>query len=60
MSTVLTEKRDAIGIITINRPKQLNSLDSATRRAIADACKAFEADPDVAVMAAGVGAGFAR
>ena len=60
MTTVLTEKRDAIGIITINRPKQLNSLDSATRSGIADACKAFEADSGVAVMAAGVGAGFAR
>ncbi len=50
MSTVLTEKRDAIGIITINRPAQLNSLDSATRRGIADACKVFEADPDVRVV----------
>ena len=43
MSIVLTEKRYAIGIITINRPKQLNNLNSEIRTALADACEAFAA-----------------
>ena len=40
-----TERR--IGLITLNRPKQLNALNDALMDQLGDALMAFERDPDV-------------
>ena len=47
---LLTEKRDGIGVITLNRPKVLNALNSALMRELGDALTAFDKDEDIAVM----------
>ena len=44
---ILTETRQRVGLIRINRPKQLNALNPRTMIELADACAAFDADPDV-------------
>ena len=44
MSGVLTETRDDILIVTINRPDRRNSVDRDTAQALYDAFKAFDAD----------------
>lgn len=47
---VLIEKRGAVGILTINRPKVLNALDLPTCEAIDAAFAELEADRDVRVI----------
>ena len=47
---LLTDKRDGIGVITLNRPKVLNALNSALMRELGEALTAFDGDDDVAVM----------
>lgn len=49
MSVVLTETRGPVRIITINRPEKRNAVDGETARALYDAFKAFDADPDAKV-----------
>lgn len=44
---ILTEVHERVGLIRINRPKQLNALNPKTMVELADACAAFDADPDV-------------
>jgi enoyl-CoA hydratase len=44
---ILTETRDRVGLIRINRPKQLNALNAETMAELTHACGAFDADPDV-------------
>ena len=44
---VLTEVHDHVGLVRINRPKQLNALNPKTMDELTDACLAFDADPDV-------------
>ncbi len=44
---ILTETRQRVGLIRINRPKQLNALNPKTMIELADACATFDADPDV-------------
>jgi enoyl-CoA hydratase len=44
---VLTETRQRVGLVRINRPKQLNALNPKTMLELADACAALDADPDV-------------
>ena len=50
MANVLVEKRDKIGIVTVNRPEQLNSMNSATRSEMAKAFEIMEEDSDVSVV----------
>ena len=44
---VLTEKHDRVGLVRINRPKQLNALNQPTMDELTDACANFDADPDI-------------
>ena len=50
MANILEEKRDRIGIITVNRPEQLNSMNSETRREMADSFEKMNNDPQIAVV----------
>jgi enoyl-CoA hydratase len=44
---ILTEVHDQVGLVRINRPKQLNALNPKTMDELTDACIAFDTDPDV-------------
>ena len=35
MKNITVEKEDKIGIVTVNRPKELNSMNSETRKELA-------------------------
>ncbi|MCB1701549.1 MAG: crotonase/enoyl-CoA hydratase family protein [Halioglobus sp.] len=52
MDPVTTEVRDRITIVRLSRPEVRNAVDGPTARALADAFRAFDADPDsdVAVL----------
>ena len=43
-AVILTETRGHVGLITLNRPKQLNALNDALMDALGAALKAFDAD----------------
>jgi enoyl-CoA hydratase len=47
---VLFERRDAIALITINRPKTLNALDLPTLDALEAAVDRADADPEIRVL----------
>ncbi|MEO7002352.1 MAG: crotonase/enoyl-CoA hydratase family protein [Ktedonobacterales bacterium] len=47
--TILTEKRGAIYVVTINRPDVRNALDAPTAAALAQAFRAFDSDESLAV-----------
>lgn len=47
---ILTEQRGRVGLITLNRPQQLNALSDALVDELAHALDAFEADDDVACI----------
>jgi len=44
-SGVRIDRRNALGIVTLDRPQALNALDDSMRAAIADALPRFSADP---------------
>jgi enoyl-CoA hydratase len=48
--TLLTEARDRVGIITFNRPKALNALNSKMVGELNAALDAFQADRNIAVI----------
>ena len=50
MENVLIEKSGKIGIITVNRPQQMNSMNSLTRSELADAFNLLENDKNIAVI----------
>tara|TARA_Y100000590_G_scaffold424388_1_gene531249 strand:+ start:2637 stop:3410 length:774 start_codon:yes stop_codon:yes gene_type:complete len=50
MANILEEKRDRIGIITVNRPDQLNSMNSETRGEMADSFEKMDNNPQIAVV----------
>ena len=50
MSAILAEKRDAVAILTINRPATLNALDVPTLLELEAAFGALEADESVRVI----------
>ncbi len=59
MSEVLTERRGAVLLVTLNRPERLNAWVPALDRQYADALATADADPSVrAVVVTGAGAGF--
>ena len=48
--TILVEKRDAVAIVTLNRPKQLNALNNALIGELNRALAGFDADPAIAAV----------
>ncbi|SVC11094.1 uncharacterized protein METZ01_LOCUS263948 [marine metagenome] len=50
MANVLVDKRGKIGVVTVSRPEQLNSMNSATRSEMAEAFETMEEDADVSVV----------
>lgn len=47
---ILTERRGAVGVITLNRPEVLNAWNRPMREELVTAFDAFEADPDVRAL----------
>ena len=50
MANILVEKKGKIGTITVNRPEQLNSMNSATRSEMTQSFEDMETDSDVSVV----------
>ena len=50
MENVLMKKNGEIGIVTVNRPQQMNSMNSLTRSELAEAFKLLENDKNIAVI----------
>jgi enoyl-CoA hydratase len=48
--TILTETRGKVGLITLNRPKALNALNSTVLAEVLSALTAFEADENVGAI----------
>jgi enoyl-CoA hydratase len=48
--TILTETRDNVGLITLNRPKALNALNQQLMAEMNAALDAFDADPEIRCM----------
>lgn len=46
---VLTERRERILIVTINRPQAKNAIDGAVSRGLADAVDRLDSDPELSV-----------
>ncbi|MFL3649193.1 MAG: enoyl-CoA hydratase, partial [Oceanospirillaceae bacterium] len=42
---ILVERREQVGLITLNRPKQLNALNRQLANETLTALRAFDADP---------------
>ena len=49
MNNITIEKEGNIGIVTVNRPKELNSMNAETRRELAEAFEQLDKDDDVKV-----------
>lgn len=49
-SSVLTSVEAGVATLTLNRPKEMNSLDADTARAIVEAVEGFAIDADVRVL----------
>ncbi|MCC5856602.1 MAG: enoyl-CoA hydratase [Ectothiorhodospiraceae bacterium] len=57
---ILTEKRGAVALITLNRPKVLNALNSELTAELGDALRGFEADDAIgAIVITGTDKAFA-
>ena len=57
--TLLIENRDAVRILTMNRPDKRNALNTELTRALLEALRAADADESVgAVVLTGAGQGF--
>jgi enoyl-CoA hydratase len=48
--TILTETRGRVGLVTLNRPKQLNALNDTLMNELGAALKAFDADDAIGAM----------
>ena len=46
MKNITVEKEGKIGIVTVNRPKELNSMNSETRRELATAFEELDLDEE--------------
>jgi enoyl-CoA hydratase len=58
--TILVERREKVGLITLNRPKALNALNRQLAEEVLEALKAFDADSRVgAIVIAGSPRAFA-
>ncbi len=49
-STILVERRERVGLITLNRPRQLNALNRQLAGEILAALRAFDADENVGAI----------
>ena len=49
-NTIIYQKEDGIGIITINRPKSMNSLSSELFREMVEVLDQIAVDPEVRVV----------
>ena len=47
---IIVETREAVGLITLNRPKALNALNKALVAEMRDALDAFEADDAIGAI----------
>ncbi len=57
--TILVEKRDPVGIITLNRPEKLNAMNLEMKNEMSNALSEMEADDDIrAVILTGAGRAF--
>ena len=53
---ILVERDERVGIVTLNRPKELNALNFQLVRELADACEAFDRDETIGcIVLTGVG-----
>jgi enoyl-CoA hydratase len=48
--TILTESRERVGLIRLNRPKQLNALNETLMRELGEALLAFDADDAIGAI----------
>jgi enoyl-CoA hydratase len=56
---LLTERRDRVLLVTLNRPDQRNAINAAVARGIADALEALDADDGLSIgVITGAGKGF--
>ena len=44
---ILTERDERVGIVTLNRPKELNALSTAVIREVATAFEEFDRDESI-------------
>lgn len=49
-STILVERRERVGLITLNRPKALNALNKQLAAEVLVALKEFDADPGIGAV----------
>ncbi len=49
-SPILTTRNDRVGVITLNRPAQLNALNDALMDALGQALLGLDADPDIGAI----------
>lgn len=49
-TTILTETRGRVGLVTLNRPQAMNAFNSTMLTELFDALEAFDADPAVGAM----------
>src|SRR5262245_22969019 len=57
---ITQEKKGRVGVVTLNRPKQLNALNAKLMQELGAALQAFDADPEVgAILLAGSEKAFA-
>ncbi|OBJ62925.1 enoyl-CoA hydratase [Mycobacterium asiaticum] len=58
--TILVEREDRVGIITLNRPKALNALNSQVMNEVTSAATELDTDPDIgAIIVTGSAKAFA-
>ncbi|MFF1799288.1 enoyl-CoA hydratase [Kitasatospora sp. NPDC058263] len=48
--TILVERKGRVGLITLNRPKALNALNTQLMNEVVAAATAFDRDPDIGAM----------
>lgn len=48
--TIIVETRGKVGLVTLNRPKALNALNTQIMSELVEAMSAFEADPEIGAM----------
>jgi enoyl-CoA hydratase len=50
LQTILVERRERVGMITLHRPKSLNALNRQLAREVVDTLKAFDADDNIGAI----------